>query len=223
MLVAATHNTRRAFQTFGNFSSGNSVHYEPSLITSTTHQASASHLVIGQRLLPQIAIRAADSRPVEIQDLCPADTRFKVIVFTGPAHGTHLDAISAEMARADGWLHRFGGNAVFEVVTVCQGNKDTIEWISVPEVLRPHWTKSVFILVHDYRRVLTGMVPHRVLLDDTDTTGKEGGKMYKTYGIGSEGAVVIVRPDGYVANVVPLDQTHTLDAYFGAFLKPRDS
>jgi len=47
--------------------------------------------------------------------------------------------------------------------------------------------------------------------------------MYETYGIGSEGAIVIVRPDGYVANVVPLDQAHALNAYFGAFLKPRDS
>jgi len=62
-----------------------------------------------------------------------------------------------------------------------------------------------------------------VLLDDTDTRGTQGGKMYETYGIGSEGAIVIVRPDGYVANVVPLDQAHALNAYFGAFLKPRDS
>ena len=32
---------------------------------------------------PQIIIRAADARPFELQDLLPADTRFKVLIFAG--------------------------------------------------------------------------------------------------------------------------------------------
>ena len=51
--------------------------------------------------------------------------------------------------------------------------------------------------------------------------GTMGGKVYETYGIGPEGALVVVRPDGYVANIVPLDLAHALDAYFSAFLKLR--
>jgi len=70
--------------------------------------------------------------------------------------------------------------------------------------------------------VLTVLILCRVLLDDTDMTGTKCGKMYETYGIGSDGAVVIVRPDGFVSNVIPLDQVHTLDTYFDAFLEPRD-
>ena len=62
-----------------------------------------------------------------------------------------------------------------------------------------------------------------MLIDDIDAQSKQGGKLYETYGIGSEGAVVVIRPDQYVANVVPLDQTHTLEAYFGGFMKPRAS
>ena len=143
-----SQHTCRAFKTFADLTSGIGVHYAPSLIISTTHQALAKNLVIGLRILPQIAIRVADWQPIEIQDLCPADLRFKVIVFTGPAHGPHLDAISAELAREDGWLRRYGSEAVFDIITVCQGRKETISWMSVPQPLRPHWAKCAASLAN---------------------------------------------------------------------------
>jgi phenol 2-monooxygenase (NADPH) len=59
----------------------------------------------------------------------------------------------------------------------------------------------------------------RVLLDDTDLTGKAGGKGYETYGIESSGAVVVVRPDGYVGLVTALDQVPRLQSYFEGFMK----
>lgn len=43
--------------------------------------------------------------------------------------------------------------------------------------------------------------------------------MYETYGVGSEGAVVVVRPDGYVGTVAPLDQVKSLDGYFAEFMR----
>lgn len=44
--------------------------------------------------------------------------------------------------------------------------------------------------------------------------------MYKNYGIGDEGAVVVVRPDGYVGTVVPLDGAmEELNKYFGGFVR----
>ncbi|KAH9963079.1 FAD binding domain-containing protein, partial [Lactifluus volemus] len=51
-----------AFQAYGNFSSGVSVHYALSTITDPTHQTAATNLIIGQRLLPHVLIRAADAR-----------------------------------------------------------------------------------------------------------------------------------------------------------------
>lgn len=35
-----------------------------------------------------------------------------------------------------------------------------------------------------------------------------------------QGALIVIRPDGYVGNVVPLDQPETLLEYFTAFLVP---
>lgn len=44
--------------------------------------------------------------------------------------------------------------------------------------------------------------------------------MYKSYGVGDEGCVVVVRPDGYVGTVVPLETAmEELNKYFFGFLR----
>jgi phenol 2-monooxygenase len=59
----------------------------------------------------------------------------------------------------------------------------------------------------------------RVLLDDTDVTGARGGQIHERYGISrSAGAVVVVRPDGYVGTIAPLDELTSLDVYFAGFM-----
>jgi phenol 2-monooxygenase len=59
----------------------------------------------------------------------------------------------------------------------------------------------------------------RVFIDDTDPTGNFGGEGYSYYGVGPEGALVAVRPDGYVGAIMPLDHVEGLDAYFESFMK----
>lgn len=49
--------------------------------------------------------------------------------------------------------------------------------------------------------------------------GRAGGRGYDTYGIDSvKGAIVVVRPDGYVGVVASIDNIADLDAYFGGFM-----
>ena len=60
----------------------------------------------------------------------------------------------------------------------------------------------------------------RVFVDDVEIKGINGGKAYESYGISSEGAVVVVRPDGYVAMVAPLEGAAELEQYFAGFLLP---
>jgi phenol 2-monooxygenase len=65
------------------------------------------------------------------------------------------------------------------------------------------------------------IIINRVLLDDTDVTGTRGGRIHERYGISrSAGAVVVVRPDGYVGTIAPLDDLVALDAYFAGFMLP---
>lgn len=58
-----------------------------------------------------------------------------------------------------------------------------------------------------------------MLIDDTDVTGSFGGDGYSRYGVGPQGALVVVRPDGYVGAIAPLDKVEELDAYFAPFMK----
>ena len=57
----------------------------------------------------------------------------------------------------------------------------------------------------------------RVFIDGKDLKGVSGGDGYKNYGIDKTGAIVIVRPDGYVGMVSPLDKIDDIDLYFGSF------
>ena len=61
--------------------------------------------------------------------------------------------------------------------------------------------------------------PHntRVFIDDKDLQGS-GGDGYKNYGIDDKvGAIVIVRPDGYVGMISPLDKINDINLYFHSF------
>jgi phenol 2-monooxygenase len=60
----------------------------------------------------------------------------------------------------------------------------------------------------------------RVFIDDVDVTGKIGGDAYARFGIEPSGAIVIVRPDGYVGMVAPFNKVDDLNTYFRSFLTP---
>jgi phenol 2-monooxygenase len=59
-------------------------------------------------------------------------------------------------------------------------------------------------------------------VDDLNTTFAHGGKAYSTYGIDPcTGAIVVVRPDGYVGIVASLENVSDIDAYFSEFMIPQ--
>ncbi|KAH7915247.1 FAD binding domain-containing protein [Hygrophoropsis aurantiaca] len=192
----------KAFQTFGGFSSGIGVHYSPSVVVTDAHQSYASNLIIGERVPPHKFVRAADSWPYELQDLLPSDFRFKLLTFVGDVSDAvqrgKVEAMVKELGRPQGFLARYGQER-FDIVTVGLGRKEEVDFLQFPALLRPHWSK--------------------VLIDDTDVTGSLGGQGYAYYGVGNAGAVVVVRPDGYVGTITPLEGVGELDAYFDAFMK----
>jgi phenol 2-monooxygenase len=199
----------KIFQTFGGFTSGIGIHYADSLITRSKLQSSAQHLTVGQRILPQIFLRAADFRPEEIQDLLPSDGCFKILVFTGdsavPSQLQKIREVADAVEQTLGALALECGvgqiHAMFKILGISAASKLTVRYNELPELFRAHWSQ--------------------ILIDDFDVTGKKGGDGYKNYGVGSEGAIVVVRPDGYVGLVGPFDLrgVSELGDYFKAFMK----
>lgn len=56
-------------------------------------------------------------------------------------------------------------------------------------------------------------------MDDVDVQGRIGGGGFAAYGIDPNvGAVVVVRPDGYVGTVASLDHVEAVDEYFAGFM-----
>jgi phenol 2-monooxygenase len=139
----------RAFKTFGAFTSGIGIHYAESTIVNAKHQSIAKDLIIGQRIIPQILIRVADARPIELQDLLPADTRFKVLIFIGDttnmAQRTKVDKLAEEMSMPESFLKKYspGGewNKVFDMFVIISGKKEQVEYTGPPELFRSHWSK----------------------------------------------------------------------------------
>ncbi|KAG2363152.1 FAD binding domain-containing protein [Suillus spraguei] len=197
-----------AFMAFGGFSSGIGVHYMPSVIVDTIHQSCAPTIIIGQRMLPQIFVRAADARPIEIQDVLPADTRFKILLFVGLLTSEQLANVrrlAEELQLPTNFLQKYGypaeGNAqsMFDIIPITAGQKDDVNFLDLPLMFRSHWST--------------------VLIDDTDVTGRLGGGAYKRFGIDEKAiTMVIVRPDGYVGMIAPSTALESLDKYFGSFM-----
>ncbi|KAI8996404.1 FAD binding domain-containing protein [Trametes punicea] len=188
------------------FMTGVGVHYLPSIITNPQYQSFAAGLVVGERVSPHLFLCAADGQPFEIQDLLPADIRFKVLVFGGditiPADLDRLQEVALALNSPGNFLSRFGRDGeVFDVLCFSSAKQNNTDYFDFPSFFQSHWSKA--------------------FLDDADISGKFGGGGYAQYGIDPHaGAIVIVRPDGYVGMIAPLT-THGVSevtAYFSEFL-----
>ena len=73
-------------------------------------------------------------------------------------------------------------------------------------------------MIDFFQKVIDPRV-RRTFLDDVDMHGQSGSGGYTKYGIDEHaGAIVVVRPDGYVGTVTPFDGVDFLNSYFALFL-----
>ncbi|KAI9062575.1 hypothetical protein FKP32DRAFT_1573679 [Trametes sanguinea] len=194
------------FRRNGQFTSGIGVRYDPSAIVHNAYQEAATNLIIGERMVPHVFICASDARPVNLHDMLPADTRFKVLVFVGDITDEEVAArvhsLGEKLSAPDSFLHLYdhgGISAVFDVICISASSKQNVDWTDFPRVLSHHWSK--------------------VLLDDEDMHGRSGGGGFAAYGVDPRlGAIVIVRPDGHVGMVAPCDCLEAVNIYFSAFM-----
>lgn len=198
------------------FTGGVAVHYDESLLTAPgTHQALASGLIIGKRFHSAPVVRLADAMQMQLGHIADADGRWRLYAFAGS--GDSSTPGSAIHALAD-WLEndpaspvvrhtRKGENidAVIDVRAIFQQTFDQLAYEDMPSLLKP---KKGRYGLQDYEKVFC-----------TDHKGL--GDIFNMRGIDrARGALVVVRPDQYVANVLPLDAHAALSAFFGAILLP---
>jgi phenol 2-monooxygenase len=207
---------QRYFVKQGRFTAGTAVRYGPSTITGdAAHQDLAAGLVIGMRFHSAPVIRLADAKPVHLGHAIKADGRWRVFAFAPAedpaAASSRLRALCAFLADdAASPVRRYTPSgadidSVIDVRAILQHGHRELAVETLPPLLLPR--KGRYGL-RDYEKAFCRHAdPNR--------------DVFAMRGIDrSRGCVVLVRPDQYVAHVLPLDGFAEIAGFFGRFMLP---
>jgi phenol 2-monooxygenase len=202
------------------FPAGFMTRYAPSLIVGDDgHQVLASGFPVGKRFKSAHVTRVCDGNPVHLGHHARADGKWRIYAFADDTAGadTTADAEAAGEASAleklADWLETsadsplaatpegLDADAWFDVKVVFQRPHTEVDLGMVPRAFLPR--SGPFGLV-DYEKVYAA-------LPDDD--------VFDVRGIDRAGAIVVVRPDQYVANVLPLTATAELAEFFRPILR----
>ncbi len=195
------------------FPAGFMTEYTPSLLVGEPrHQDLATGFPLGKRFKSAPVLRVCDTNPVQLGHQAKADGKWRIYVFADTAAAGASSAVTelaewldtapdSPLAATPAGLDR---DAWFDVKVVYQQDHTGIDINAVPAVFKPQ--VGPFQLT-DLAKVY-----------GTDPTAD----IYEARGISRDGAVVVVRPDQYVANVLPLSATAELADFFAPLLPARE-
>jgi phenol 2-monooxygenase len=189
----------------GRYTAGVATRYRPGmLVGESTYQAQASGFTIGTRFHSSSVIRLADAKPVHIGHAAQADGRWRLYVFADTSRNA-FNALCAHLVDSpDSVLRRVtptgaDPDSVLDLRAVLQQAHREVRVEELPGLLLP-------------RKGRYGLVDHEKVFTSDAVTD-----IFDERGIDRErGALVVVRPDQYVAHVLPLNAY----AELSAFLQP---
>jgi len=206
---------QKYFSKHARYTAGVETRYDPSIIVGPdTHQSLATGLSIGTRFHSAPVIRLADAKPLHLGHTIAADGRWRIFIFAPKGDEGQDGGATAKLAT---YLRDHPASpctlytpdkrdidAIIDVRAVFQTPHQELKFEQMPLLLRPQ--KGRFGLV-DYEKVFC-----------TDFKATD---IFATRGIARDsGAMIVVRPDQYVAHVLPLDTTDELEAFFAGCMKP---
>ncbi|KUJ73475.1 phenol 2-monooxygenase [Ruegeria marisrubri] len=204
------------FQKHLRYTAGVETRYDPSIITrGPEHQDLAKGLTIGMRFHSAPVIRLADARRLELGHVLKADGRWRLIAF---AAAGDMGRPGGDVAKLCEYLegdsdspirrHTPAGHDIDSVVdlrAVFQAGHRDMAVEDMPRLLKP--AKGRFGLT-DYEKVFCPDL-------------KTGPDIFELRRIDRRrGALVIVRPDQFVAGILPLTDFGSLADFFRGFLLP---
>ena len=210
--------TQKYFVRHGRYTAGTATYYHPSIIIGEpTHQHLAEGLKIGMRFHSAPVIRVADAKPVHLGHTIKADGRWHVFAFAGAGDPDNCNSsirglcdFLAEEGQSPVRRYTAMGedcDAVIDVRAVFQQGHRELAVESMPSFLMPG--KGRYGL-RDYEKMFCADL-------------KTGHDIFTMRGIDRErGCMVVVRPDQFVAHVLPLDAYAQLAAFFDGFMMQRD-
>jgi 3-hydroxybenzoate 4-monooxygenase len=199
------------FERHGRFTAGMGTHYRPSVICGEpTHQQLATGFVIGTRFHSAPVVRVADAKPFHLGHAGKADGRWRLYAFADAGQGG-LRALCEFLGQSpESPLRRYTPpgqdvDAVFDLRAIVQQGHRELAIESLPALLLPRKGRHGLV---DYDKVFSPDL-------------KDGPDIFDLRGIDRrQGALVVVRPDQYIAHVLPLDGHGELAAFFAGFMVP---
>ncbi|GAA1927472.1 FAD-dependent monooxygenase [Microbacterium aoyamense] len=192
------------------FPSGFMTRYGPSrIVGDDAHQDLASGFPIGKRFKSSPVVRVSDGNAVHLGHHAKADGRWRVYAFAD-VDGA---ALTAWAQRVEPSLRRFTPadadvDAVFDVKAIYQPRFEEVDISTVPEVFLP---RTGPLGLTDWEKVFAAAPSTWTPTD-----------IFEERGLSRDGVVIVVRPDQYVAAVLPLDASDEFSAFLeGAFLPAR--
>lgn len=182
------------------------------ITTGMEHQDLAKGFPIGKRFKSAEVIRRADVRWRHIGHLHEADGRWRVYVFADAAAPALSGTPTAEFANwwqedatsprvlytpADG-----DTDATFDTKVIYQQDYTEVEPGDVPDAFKPV-------------KVPLGLVDVNQIF-----SAGHGRDIFRDREIDKAGAIVVVRPDHYVAGIFPLDARKEVQEFFAAHMLP---
>jgi phenol 2-monooxygenase len=195
------------------YTAGVATHYPPATVLTgqPTYQHLAKGFTIGMRFHSAPVVRVADAKPMHVGHVARADGAWRIFAFAD-ASARRLRGLAEFLGEsANSPIRRFTPSgadidSIIDVRAVFQQGHRELDVEQLPPILLPR--KGRFGLI-DYEKAFSPDLKNRADIFDLRGIDRENG------------AIVVVRPDQYVANVLPLDGHDQLSAFFAAFLIDR--
>jgi phenol 2-monooxygenase len=192
------------------------VKYTPSLLTGNDQwQLLAPGFTIGMRFHSAPVIRLADAKPMHLGHTLKADARWHLFAFAADEDPSAHDC---RLARLVDFLENDPGSplrrytplgadcdTVIDFRAIMQQGFRTLQVSDLPKLCWPQ--KGRFGLV-DYEKAFCADQRSGTDIFDMRQIDRQ------------HGCLIIVRPDQYVADIMPLDAFERLSAFFDGFLLP---
>ncbi len=203
------------FTQAGRYTAGLGVQYTASQLTGDgAHQALATGYDVGRRFHSAPVTRVADARRTELGHAHRADGRFRIYLFADrdeTAFNATCEWLESDPA-SPLVQHTPAGSdidAVIDVRGIVQRPHREVNPAELPSLLRPRTGRHGLIDQEKAFSAVSRESNYDLVLDIFEQRGIDRDR----------GAAVIVRPDQYVADVLPLDDCAGMAAYFAGILR----
>lgn len=208
---------QKYFERHGRFTAGMGTHYRPSSICGdVTHQHLTTGFVVGTRFHSAPVLRVCDAKPIELGHVAKADGRWRLYAFAAATgQDGKVEAGIGELCRflegsSDSPVRKYTPagqdiDAVFDVRAIFQRGHTELDLESMPALLLPR--KGRYHLL-DYEKIFSPVVKNGVDIFDLRSIDR------------AQGALIVVRPDQYIAHMLPLGAHQALADFFAGIMRP---